>query len=314
MTITGQSADTRGNRRRSGADLAYESSSVSQQCLLCGSRGHRTIFSEFGIDVLQCETCDHVFSGYPADPHFDGYWGGQVVGGEQLYWNDARVRMHRDFIQRYLAGRSGRLLDMGSGLGYFVKSAGSCAGWEAFGCEISAAAVKHAREELGLANVECARLEDASFPNDSFDVVTMWDLLEHVPRPDAVLGRCHALLRRGGLCFIRTPNVAVQAPRARIKKLVLGERRNVKYLGARDHAHFYSKKSIQRLLERNGFAGAEFVHLHPIGSGAARMRLGRTLLKNACFEAVRALSVVTRGRLSFDNLFVAAYKGAKHSQ
>jgi hypothetical protein len=64
------------------------------------------------------------------------------------------------------------------------------------------------------------------------------------------------------------------------------------------------------LLERHGFTRIEFVHLHPIEGIAVSKSGFLPGVKNACFEVVRALSVVSRGRLNFDNLFVIAHRGS----
>jgi hypothetical protein len=85
-------------------------------------------------------------------------------------------------------------------------------------------------------------------------------------------------------------------------------RPGVTYLQARDHAHHYSMSSLRRLLERNGFSGIEFVHLRPVGSLSPKRRRLQQGLKDLGFQAVRALAVVSGGRLNFDNLFVVARK------
>jgi 2-polyprenyl-3-methyl-5-hydroxy-6-metoxy-1,4-benzoquinol methylase len=219
--------------------------------------------------------------------------------------------MHDDFCRRFVVGRSGRLLDMGCGLGFFLQAMAPYAHWEAYGCEISPAAVRYARDTLGLPNVICGRPEEADLPHHTFDIITLWDVLEHLLRPDPLLRHCHTLLKEGGLCFIRTPNVGLQLLRARLKKLVRGMQPGVTYLQARDHAHHYSMSSIRRLLERNGFSHVEFVHLHPI-QGMSVSKWGVLPgVKNAWFEAVRALALVSRGHWNFDNLFVLARKAAQ---
>ena len=182
------------------------------QCLMCGGLQHRPIFNEFGIDILRCRACQHVFSSFRADPHYDGFWGEGVAESDLWYWQEARSSMYQDFCERFLMGRSGRLLDMGCGLGFFLHAMAPYATWEAYGCEISPVAVRYARETLGLTNVICSRLEEADVPQSSFDLITMWDVIDHIPRPDPLLRRCHALLREGGICFMRTPNVSHPAP------------------------------------------------------------------------------------------------------
>jgi 2-polyprenyl-3-methyl-5-hydroxy-6-metoxy-1,4-benzoquinol methylase len=216
--------------------------------------------------------------------------------------------MHQDFFRRFLVGQSGRLLDMGCGLGFFLKAIAPYARWEAYGCEISPVAVRYARETLGLENVICGPPEHANLPHSSFDIITMWDVIEHFLRPDPLLRHCHTLLKEGGICFIRTPNIWIHLPRARLKKLLRGTNPGLVYLQARDHLHHYSMSSIRRLLERNGFSCVEFVHLHPIQSVSRNGSRFVGGVKNAWFEAVRSLAIVSRGHLNFDNLFVVAYK------
>ncbi len=77
------------------------------------------------------------------------------------------------------------------------------------------------------------------------------------------------------------------------------------YLQARDHAHHYSVSSIRRLLERNGFSRVQFAHLHPAQNIPSGFLQGA---KDVWFQAVRALAILTRGRLNLNNLFVLAHK------
>jgi 2-polyprenyl-3-methyl-5-hydroxy-6-metoxy-1,4-benzoquinol methylase len=216
--------------------------------------------------------------------------------------------MYQDFFKRFVVGRSGRLLDMGCGLGFFLKRMESYAEWESYGCEISPAAARYARERLGLRNVISGWLEAADLPTKSFDLITMWDVLEHIPQPHPLLRRCHALLRAEGILFMHTPNVVIQLFRARVLKLLRGMRPGTTYLQARDHAHHYSMSSIQELLQGTGFSRVEFVHLHPVQSISGSKGGFLRGVKNGWFEVARALDIITRGHLNFDNLFLIAYK------
>jgi SAM-dependent methyltransferase len=269
---------------------------------MCGGTNHRTVFRENGIDILRCQRCQHTFSSFAADPYYAGFWGEGIDGAPSPYWSVARRRMHLDFANRFLAGRGGRLLDMGCGLGFFLRAVSAYPAWERHGCEISPAAARYAVERLGQ-NVICARLEATNLPPDSFDLITLWDVLEHLIRPDPVLRHCHALLRDGGVCFVRSPNIGVQLPRARILQLLPIKPPTVGYLQPRDHLHHYSMASLRHLLERNGFSDIEFVHLHPIDSEGV---VGR--VKVGAYRVVRALVEITGGRVNLDNLFAVARK------
>jgi 2-polyprenyl-3-methyl-5-hydroxy-6-metoxy-1,4-benzoquinol methylase len=279
------------------------------QCLMCKGTQYRPVFAEFGIDIVRCADCGHIFTTFRGDPHYTGFWGAEVKPGEHYYWSKARARMHRDFFNRFIEGRSGRLLDMGSGLGFFLKSLARYPNWEGHGCEISPAAVKHAREHLGLRNVICSPLQHADLPRGSFDVITMWDVLDHILHPDPLLRHCHALLKDDGTFFIRTPNVTVQLLRARLLKATGGVKKGRMYLQGSDHMHHYSAESITKLLQRNGFVDVQFLHLHPIYTGEGWKTLLVNPAKRVAFHVLRALAVCTGGRVNLNNLFVVARKG-----
>lgn len=267
------------------------------------------MFREFEIDVLRCRTCGHVFSSATGEQDYDRYFGTtRIEPDRQFWWDEAHRRMYDEFCRRLLAGRSGRLLDVGCGLGYFVRRASQMSGWDAFGSEMSLPAVEFAREVLGLRTVVQGRVQDAGFEQTSFNVITLWDVIEHVPDPDPMLSYLSSLFMPAGMLFIHTPNVEVQLPKARLKRFLRGMRRGVHYLEARDHAHIYSRKTIAAVLRRNGFATATFVHLPPIQSVSGGREPLLRAAKNAWYHSAVALSWLTRGVLNFDNLFVIAAK------
>jgi SAM-dependent methyltransferase len=218
--------------------------------------------------------------------------------------------MYEDFFRRFVVGRSGRLLDMGAGLGFFLMLMARHPNWQSYGCEISSAAVRYARGTLGLANIECTKLDESKWPDNSFDIITMWDVLDHIPHPDPLLRRCHALLKDGGCCFIRVPNVALHLPRARVKKWISGMRPGLTYLQAREHPHHYSARAVRTVLTRNGFATVHFAHLRPVDDVRRNTLIARGA-RNAWFQAVRALAILSVGWLNYDNLFVVARKGTQ---
>lgn len=307
------SADLNSSMVRSGLSGSAHQSWASLHCLICNGVQHATVFTERGIDILRCKRCGHVFSSFPADPHYSGFWGDDVAPGAHHYWSKARARMHRAFFHRFVAGRSGRMLDMGCGLGFFLKAMSAYPSWNAFGCEVSPAAVRYAREELGLRQVVCTPLQDAPLAPASFDLITMWDVIDHIPHPDPLLSRCHSLLQNDGVLFIRTPNISIQLPRARAMRTIAPFRSSKQYLQGADHAHHYSMRSIRRLLERNGFADVAFLHLPPVETGRGWRGVPVNAAKYASFQLLRALAACSGGSLNFDNLFVTARKSAAAS-
>src|SRR5437762_1155547 len=99
----------------------------------------------------------------------------------------------------------GKILDVGCAAGFFVKAA-SDAGWDAIGVEPCRWLADYGASQLG-AKIVPATLAEANFPDASFDVVTMWDVLEHVPDPVGDLVEVFRILRPGGLLVINYPDV-----------------------------------------------------------------------------------------------------------
>jgi 2-polyprenyl-3-methyl-5-hydroxy-6-metoxy-1,4-benzoquinol methylase len=100
----------------------------------------------------------------------------------------------------------GRLLDIGSGKGRFVSRA-QARGWKAQGVEPVPETVKLARARYGIDVVEGTLIE-ANFPAGSFDVVTMWHVLEHVADPGTELREVSRVLAKDGLLVLEVPNLA----------------------------------------------------------------------------------------------------------
>jgi SAM-dependent methyltransferase len=109
-------------------------------------------------------------------------------------------------IQRYV-GRPGRLLDVGCASGLFLRCAVK-AGWDVAGVELSERLCRTAKETLGsVAAIHCCALQHAPFSALSFDVITLWDVLEHVRDPVGFMKLCASLLKPNGLLFANVPNL-----------------------------------------------------------------------------------------------------------
>jgi 2-polyprenyl-3-methyl-5-hydroxy-6-metoxy-1,4-benzoquinol methylase len=268
----------------------------------------KVVFTETGIDIVRCLECGHIMSTHRGSQDYDEYFDepGRL---ETFWWDQAHRSMYADFCRRILPSKPGSLLDVGAGLGYFIRAISQNSEWDVYGCEISTGAVRYAREVLGIRNMHCGRLEDAGYDRSSFDLITLWDVIEHIPDPDLLLARIAEILKPGGTLFLHTPNAPLQLVKAKMKKTITGERAEVHYLEARDHINLYSAAGITRVLERCGFRNVHFQHLSPIQSFAGR---GNNLIfraaKNGYFAAARTLSRATGGHINIDNLFVIATK------
>ena len=115
----------------------------------------------------------------------------------------AFIRLCR--IEALMPGK-GRLLDIGSGLGYFLKVAQNC-GWDVTGLEPQRSAALFCRQQLGI-NVHIGTIKNHNLLAESYDVVTLWDVWEHVHDPLNFLHSCISLLSPGGLLVVAIPNAS----------------------------------------------------------------------------------------------------------
>lgn len=102
---------------------------------------------------------------------------------------------------------SGRLLDVGAGTGIFLAEAYRSGPWELEGLEPNHEAAQYIRQNLSIPIIE-ARFDEAEFDSESFDVITMWNVLEHFYHPIAELRKAHGLLRQGGILVCSIPNLS----------------------------------------------------------------------------------------------------------
>jgi 2-polyprenyl-3-methyl-5-hydroxy-6-metoxy-1,4-benzoquinol methylase len=150
-----------------------------------------------------------------------------------------RLRLISDLARRDL-----HLLDVGCSTGAFVAWAQQ-QGFEAEGVDISRPAIEYGREvrglKLHLANFSA---QPPTFPADAFDLVTIWETLEHLPEPGDVLEAASRVLTDRGRLAISVPNYASLTQR------VLGSRH--RYVGV-DHVNYFNPTTLTRLLEGHGF-------------------------------------------------------------
>jgi SAM-dependent methyltransferase len=105
-------------------------------------------------------------------------------------------------VQKYIP--SGRLLDAGAAYGTFLTLASET--YTCVGVELSQYAATVAAKEFHV-DVKNGSIENAPFPNECFDVVVMWDIVEHLRNPVRALQEVYRVLRPGGICFVSTDDV-----------------------------------------------------------------------------------------------------------
>jgi 2-polyprenyl-3-methyl-5-hydroxy-6-metoxy-1,4-benzoquinol methylase len=137
----------------------------------------------------------------------------------------------------------GRLLDVGCAEGFFLEAA-KAGGWECYGVELSSFAAEVA-SKAGVGEVFCGTLRDAKYPDDHFDVVTMFDVIEHLHDPRAELEEVRRILKPGGLYYLLTPDA--KSPAARL----MGKRWFE--IKPPEHLFYFSTANMNDMLRAAGF-------------------------------------------------------------
>jgi 2-polyprenyl-3-methyl-5-hydroxy-6-metoxy-1,4-benzoquinol methylase len=192
--------------------------------------------------IVQCRRCSLVYTNPRLDHHdiVDTY---QAVE-DPLYLEERKGRVltferHLKPLERLTGPPNGRpLLDVGCYTGVFVEIAARH-GWDAWGVDPSRWAVEQAQAR-GL-HVVPGTLETADLPEATFDVVTMWDVIEHVADPRGVLQQVYRLLKPGGLVVVHTMDIDSLFARL---------------MGARwpwlmeMHIYYFSRRTLRAMLEQ----------------------------------------------------------------
>lgn len=165
-----------------------------------------------------------------------GRYGGRF---SQYWW--AR-RFYANLVRRYR--KSGRLLEIGCGLGHMLARLESQ--FETHGIDVSGYALEKARQIATSSQLRQLSAEDiGEFGRDAFDVVIALHVVEHLPKPEAVLAQCASILRPGGLLLMATPNT----------KSPFVKRKADKWYGFTDETHIslHEPETWYRMLREAGF-------------------------------------------------------------
>jgi 2-polyprenyl-3-methyl-5-hydroxy-6-metoxy-1,4-benzoquinol methylase len=184
-------------------DLFRASAEAVTNCPICTSHQLKTV--DTTVSLCRCAACGFFFRNpRPTQSDIAQYYSGQEQYENWLTHEDSRNYLWNRRLKMLIQyGRSGRLLDVGAGIGQFLSLARSY--YEVEGTEVSARAVEIAAERYGL-DLHCGELEEIDFGHRHFDVITLFHVLEHVHDPRRLLLKCVDLLTHDGILVIAIPN------------------------------------------------------------------------------------------------------------
>lgn len=227
------------------------------ECVLCGHNALKRSFYAKGATYFRCLSCRSLLVGttYAASDVFSNYSASYYEGDSHgtsdnrrgyPSYREAESTLVASFedklglVRRFVS--SGTLLDAGAAYGFFLKTASPH--FRGKGIDVSPYAALTARSQVGVA-VEAGDIEHTPFQDMEFDVIVMWDIIEHLLTPVGALREMNRVLKPGGYLFISTDDAAHWLPR------VLGAKWWA--LGPPLHLCHCSKLGIARGVERAGF-------------------------------------------------------------
>lgn len=194
--------------------------------------------------LVRCRSCGFQY----INPRLAGaiIFGAYTEGEDPAYVSQIEAR-ERTFARALreidrAAGAPGRLLDIGTAAGAFVAAA-RARGWDAEGCEPNAWLARWGSSRYGI-TIRPGSVFDQPYAEGTFDVITLWDVIEHTLNPREMVEHCRRLLKPGGLLVVNYPDIGSWIAR------LLGRR----WLFLTSvHLYYFDRGTITRLLETTGF-------------------------------------------------------------
>ena len=229
------------------------------KCPICAE----TYFSEWGkvqaYSILKCRACGiGLTAPFPTKEQL-------AELNSKNYPLEQRIQTYmsrQDYFERrykkYVANikqviTDGCLLDVGCNIGLFMKVARE-AGYAVKGVELNENCAAYGRKEFHL-DIYSKYLEDIAFPDETFDVITLFDILEHIPDIGSFVDELKRILKRNGLVVIQSPNFS--SLMAELTKS------DWHWLTPPDHLYHFTPETLVRFLESRGFGIKEIKTWEP---------------------------------------------------
>lgn len=206
------------------------------------SSGDETLIDQ----VVQCQNCGLIYTNprIKADLILKGY----SEGSDETFASQAAAR-ERTFerclntIEKSTNKKRGKILDVGTATGSFLSIAKK-RGWDVEGLEPNTWLCAWAKEHYGL-SIKSRTIFEQHYPAETFDVITLWDVLEHVPDPKKVLQECNRILKKDGFLVVNYPDIGSWIARLMGRKWVF-------LLSV--HLYYFTPDTMRKMLGKNGFS------------------------------------------------------------
>lgn len=223
---------------------------IHSNCFICQSpklKKLSTYYEKHGL--VKCKNCGFVFmERIPSVQTLNEHYGKYSYATEG-YLSPQTVKSYNKLLDEFEKYRNtNKLLDVGCGRGWFLQEAKK-RGWKVYGSEYSETAVELCKSK-GIEMIS-GQLQADSFESNSFDVITSFEVIEHINNPLEDLEKIYAYLRSGGLFYCTTPNFNS------LLRYYLKEEYNI--IEYPEHLSYYTKKTLNNALKKSGFTPIKFL-------------------------------------------------------
>jgi 2-polyprenyl-3-methyl-5-hydroxy-6-metoxy-1,4-benzoquinol methylase len=217
------------------------------RCSVCGNQTCSDFdlkYQKENFSVVICKKCNFYFIPpyYRKRVEYTQYKNEAVTNAVRAGNNWVKIQRHKlrfKFIRKFV--KSGKLFDLGAGWGHFML-AGKELGYDVYGVEISEQPYLYCVNDLKLPvdHIDFFQMDESK----KFDIITMWDVLEHIDKADDFVDKCARLTKPGGYLVLQVPQIdSFIAKRQEDSWTMMGL----------DHVNYFGRDTITRLLAGKGF-------------------------------------------------------------
>jgi len=210
-------------------------------CLICGNEKISALKGYEVHFLTKCASCGFVFASKKPSPkeleeHYNKYL-------RNDYLSPVTIKRYQELLDDFEGyKKTGNILDIGCGIGHFLEQAKK-RGWRVYGTEFTDDAVDIC-EQKGI-QMKKGILDSIDYSENFFDVITSFEVIEHINNPVEEVNRINYILRKEGVFYCTTPNFnALQ--RYKLKK-------GYNIISYPEHLSYYTTKTLKKIMRDNLF-------------------------------------------------------------